>query len=119
MEIMVFRVEHAVCGIGPYRALEVIPELQQFCDEITKQHSNSYSHPTPQADGIRNVLDVWRDYYCGFLYLEDLERWFDGWMESLLKEGFVVAKYLTDYDDIVVGNSGQIIFKKKDEKRVA
>ena len=108
--ITVYRVEHKEDGIGPYRH----NKGSDFYHQINRDHGDE-NHPADWEDGffekeINHPLSN-RHHKFGFLSMGDVKEWFDGYLPSLRKHGFVVKKYTTPRKNVIVGNSGkQVIF---------
>lgn len=98
----VYRYEDA-SGRGPYTACPTM-EL----GFALEPHYRSAEHPGPQQDGIDLNKVPW-DWRCGFLYMEDLRRWFAGLHDVLTDAGFTIQTYMVPEDCIWVGNR-QVVF---------
>lgn len=104
----VYRMENEK-GQGPYRMNG--PKLS----EMIIKHSDSPNHPTPFEDGEPFENEICKDisdYLFGFLYIEDLKEWFNGYLEELQEYGFHIAVYKV-YGEIRCGKK-QVAFLKNE-----
>lgn len=98
----IYRVEN-VYGDGPYTSGEDFTSM--FMD-----HSISPNHPSAFYNG--EPLELVKDapqYYCGFLFLEDLFDWFKGYIQLLYSRGFKIVVY--QYPDEPLCGKSQVAFK--------
>jgi len=98
--------------LGPYQGslLKHTPRLvREVLEHMWEQHF--HTRPLPQRDGIV-LSELPADCRFGFLYREDLDRWFDGYMDALSQAGFHVVCYQVDEDRIALGHSGQVAFDR-------
>lgn len=100
--IPVYRYENEH-GYGPYVSSSSVDLMFALAP-----HYSSALHPSPQQDGIDISKIPW-DWRCGFLYMADLQRWFDGIHDKLADDGFTIKTYMVPEDDIWLG-SRQVVF---------
>lgn len=111
MLVNFYRVEYPKYNrAGPYSAWNYIEDkeesirMEELTYRMATDHTDDPLRPRPEEDGL--------GYHAhrltfGFLYIEDLYRWFDGWLDRLLVEGFIIASYAIPYEKIRCGHSGQ------------
>lgn len=101
----VYRVEHVQSGKGPYNHewLE--------SDRIGRAHSLKSDHPAAMWD-VPASLNLYPDFKCGFINMNDLFRWFGGWLPMLLKNEFRVAVHDVPEGKIHRGQC-QVIFETR------
>lgn len=100
----IYRVENAA-GYGPYSS------GHSFVD-MFNNHSGSFKHPTVFArNEPLEFIDEHHEYFCGFLFLEDLLDWFKGYMQLLYSTEFKIVVY--QYFDEPLCGKTQVAFKKK------
>lgn len=87
----VYRVEHAVDGLGPYQqAFDVCDDDDlarlALVETLNAVHSCSPDHPVLGVDiPEASVRDI-----CAFESMESMSTWFEGFMELLLEYGYVI-----------------------------
>jgi hypothetical protein len=105
----VYRVEYDD-GVGPYQT-----ELANIWEEygrcrlsfaLTSAHDNPDTHPVAQIPWGVNQL-------CGFRSMQDLFRWFGGWLPLLIRCGARVAVYSIEPSSITYEDKHQIAFERK------
>jgi hypothetical protein len=115
----IYRVEHGERGHGPY----IIPfdedvddESQEYYDltvlaeDLISTHADE-DHPAP--------MHMPRSHVCGFESLGHLEVWFDGFMQALDSEGYVIAEFDVPFDQFrYVEGHGQVAFVKESSQRI-
>lgn len=106
----VYRVEDE-SGTGPYNAYKFL----SLCKMIDS-HNSSPKHPNPFQKGepFEKYLQInypHTAYVFGFLYLEDLCDWFNGYFDLLQENGFGISMYHVP-SKILCGKS-QIAFLKE------
>jgi len=126
---LVYRVEHAVLGGGPYRPYgqdhdrgeEFWPEgadeeLRRFSDDLCDAHgwyegdADGVLRPTGSRDGLR--VTAGRIYGCPSV--ATLRRWFNRYGSALEENGFVVTLYAVPEAHISRGLSKmQVAFDPK------
>lgn len=116
----VYRVEHPISGIGPYRHEEEGQFRNELISLMGEEHSKymfgkieNNPHPGGYADfsDFEIVATGIQKIQFGFESMEQLVTWFDTWLDYLFEMGFVISEYLVD--SVVVGKSGkQVIFNK-------
>jgi hypothetical protein len=103
-DVEVYRIEHAETREGPYGGSPISYAL-------ANDHAEE-SHPSPAEDRIvYHVWDVPREWYCALTTREGLLEWFEGWTDRLHENGFVLARYLVDADEVYPGRV-QLMFNK-------
>lgn len=110
--IEVYRVEHIVTGIGPYRHLNPDGSIADIIYEMDEDHSfnTDCSHPHPSVDG--SIGGIRYGELCGFSDIDDLHDWFEGYLGKLWDLGFVIEYYLVPTDDVRHGNY-QVVFNRQ------
>lgn len=85
-------------GIGPYQNAE-------FAYTMGTRHTDSIKHRSPYMSGryLMNPVEL-----CGFRTMQDLFRWFGGYLPILLKNGYQIVKVegTLRYEDCC-----QVVFK--------
>ena len=98
--ITVYRIEHKKTkrkngiGFGCYIVREI--EIKgDWHNRMSNDHNNNETHPGMRDDlpNFYNINDD-RDFYCAFKSIDDLKRWFRGYLTDIKKNGFVIKKYL-------------------------
>jgi hypothetical protein len=117
----VYRYEDAD-GRGPYNSDEwVNPSDQQ---DLLAQHNNDGIH-RPWYTWLSQLLEdnvlpedefdpkeVTHEYRSGTDSREALDAWFDGWTDTLERNGFKVVEYEVPDNQVVMAKSGlQVAFK--------
>lgn len=86
----VWRVHHASdASYGPLAGEGVItPEL-------------AYDLPyNPWSDGITEMTE---DHYCGCIDIANVRQWFEGFIDLLSENSFVLSEFEVPEDDILIG----------------
>lgn len=112
MKTKVYRLEKD--GRGPYidPPDDISSEEQLILEKMNTVHSfkkvnGVYTHPSASNDF--NNPDI--ALYCGFKSLEDLKKWFRGFLAPLKRMGFIITIYKVDPKWIQIGNSNkQLMF---------
>jgi hypothetical protein len=111
----VFRYEHPTHKCGPYLRCHGI-------DSIKDAHNNLESRHTPGAseDGLD---DPWEKLIGGYRFacpsIQLLNKWFEGFHDTLREAGFIVAVYEVPTSHVKVGASGlQCAFNIRHAKRL-
>ena len=77
-----YRVENDQ-GVGPYQ-----DAAGTFRSNMGLAHSWHSAHPSPARSGYAmRMVD-----YCAFNNMQDLFRWFGGWLPMLIRDGYHVVK---------------------------
>lgn len=99
--MLVFRVEHKQTGIGPYH------NETSSLSEMRQAHSDE-EHPSWRSD--LRLVDA--NYYAGFSNPNELIYWFWGFFSDLTNQGFHVAIYEVNPENVEIGLSEkQLAFK--------
>lgn len=112
--MLVYRVEHAKHGHGPYRSSEMVNE---GCVKLSKELMDAFSldtHPVPCLDGIH---DLDSEEYCGFESLYQLHDWFGRYLQDLHIAGYHVAVFDVPENTVRKGNK-QVVFRRMKEEPV-
>lgn len=80
-------------------------------DELCAQFATKAAFYQALDAAAADLAVLKRHHQCGFISLEDLLTWFDGWMTPLEEEGFVVAVYEVEEEAIRHG-AHQVTFPK-------
>lgn len=107
----IFRYECPVTGCGPYQIGN--PDLEN----MGHFHDASKEHPKPEDDF--RMWHFWHssNIFFGFKSLEDLNNWFNGFHEIILKHGFRIAVYEVNSGNVIFSKSGkQLVFRKNKSK---
>ena len=104
--ITVYRIENEN-GNGPYQN---IPELE----DMRRAHDDE-NHPEWEfdldAETYNKIKDT--DYVSGFKSKKQLNNWFKGYLNLILKLGFKIKKFKISENNIVYDkHNKQIMFKK-------
>jgi hypothetical protein len=101
----IYRVEHDD-GIGPYstRRRWANSLQEEINDELAEAHNDSDEHPLVYYD-VKNAYDIVSgdSRRCGFISIEQLFRWFDGFMDKLEEAGYKIVVYEVPPQFICVG----------------
>jgi hypothetical protein len=106
--MLVYRVENSEGG-GPYTFYsfdKADKAVVAVSNALKEAHNESHHHPPPHSDGISFVRHYER---CGFVSIEDLVQWFDGWLQKLHDVGFRMAIYDVPTDRVRAGEK-QVVF---------
>lgn len=105
--IKVYRVEN-VDGRGPYQSNSAdTPELIDMSKwHVDENHPEIY-FDIPDFEKIPNAYDF--KWLCGFLTLNSLREWFDGYIPALNRAGFQIKEYMVPKTKVYVG-SKQVLF---------
>lgn len=115
--MLVWRLEKN--GIGPYTYDEYHQDLPHSEQEILNDLNNFHNpHPYPKNPAHPPVSEdigkFDKEMVCGFKSIEDLRKWFKGFLRELKKIGFEVKVYTTN--EYIEGRSGkQLMFKPLDK----
>lgn len=63
----------------------------EWYDEMKDKHANPHTHPNIHVDDMTDFPRL--GYFCCFAKLLDLEMWFEGYLELLAEEGYVIHVY--------------------------
>ncbi len=63
----------------------------EWYEEMKDKHSNENTHPNIHFDELSVLTRL--GYFCCFATLTDLENWFEGYLDLLVEEGFVIHEY--------------------------
>ena len=122
----VYRIEHtemkSLCsdqvGHGCYVNNPIDAE---WYEEMKDLHSDSDTHPNIHVDELTDFTRL--DYVCCFATLLDLENWFEGYIDLLAEEGYVIHEYEIEGEPIhglsmkqAMFDPDKIISRKKFEK---
>lgn len=110
---IIYRVEHAASGVGPYNVEDV--DDDRLWDMVCA-HSDP-CHPAPQSDGRFPHLELAVCHRFGFDTRHDLALWFHGWLDTLDELGFVLAVYRAPSEAVLVGDV-QVAFDIERAERV-
>lgn len=111
----VYRIEHSTLsenhsdgiGFGPYRSDGPF----SLSSDMSDDHSyGSNERPEIFGDtlsGLDRDRMMDNNFYCACPTISSLKTWFDGWMEDLKEEGYVVVEYTVNDSDIVPTKSGK------------
>lgn len=84
---MFYRVENAN-GVGPYNS-DTLKHQDMRDDHASPQFGEIDNHPSPTFNG-----HAWRDEeLSAFQTLDQLHKWFDGYLPELLADGYHIATY--------------------------
>lgn len=111
-KVLVYRLENKQ-GIGPYQS------QHKYHRHLNRQSIDT-GHPGWMDDNI--ITQIWttskvifrgeREYRAGFTTLDQLQGWFAGHLNQLLKAGFIIKLYCIEGKDVIYSKSGkQIAFK--------
>lgn len=95
-QVVVYRVEHAATGRGPYR--------EEFYDQMVTMHEehDMGSHPAPHKDGMDTYVLSYMLF--GFESTEQLDAWFEPKFKQMLHDlGFIIREYMVPIDSVEVG----------------
>lgn len=84
--------------------------LYDSLEHMYERHRNGLTHPG-MRDDFPNYESV-SSFYCACLSLDGLQRWFDGFLEDLIKLGCDIVEYIVS--DVVVAISKKQCFFKND-----
>ncbi len=92
--MLIYRLEDEA-GYGPYQTGKSIPEMEDA-------HSNDMdNHPAIYRDVDGFVANK---HLCGFISLDQLKTWFDGWLSNLLNQGYKVIEIRINAQHVLVGD---------------
>lgn len=119
--MLVYRVEHAD-GLGPYQYwgrgedMDFVKSVAQLHHDFVNDHlaRGRLKHPDASRD-CKGFTDGF--HFCGFKAVEDLQRWFRGFIERLHSLGFVLGVYEILDQRVIVGEY-QVGFPKREAKLV-
>jgi hypothetical protein len=63
----------------------------EWYEEMKDKHANTDTHPNIHFDELSVLTRL--GYFCCFATLTDLENWFEGYLDLLAEEGFVIHEY--------------------------
>ena len=63
----------------------------EWYEEMRDRHCDPDTHPNIHLDDLTDFGKL--DYFCCFATLTDLENWFEGYLNLLAQEGYVVHEY--------------------------
>ncbi len=112
----VFRVE-TLDGNGPYQTSNLSEEQRTQLLEMYDDHSDIAEHPSPWLD--RYLGDIKKDEYCGFVSVGQLRQWFNGWLDILTEQEFVVTVYDVPCDVVRASHHQALIRNVADYPQVA
>lgn len=103
MDVPIYRVErhdHKRGWCGPYthQRKKTSCKLRR----MIRIHNNSSFHPLPPPSVLGDPVSR-----CGFLTLEKLEQWFEGYLDHLFRLKFVIVEYS---GEIVYRDPFQVVF---------
>ena len=97
---IVYRVEHETISVYKNKNIGQgcyvnRPIEADWYERMREEHANSYIHPNIWVDGMECFTDRENGdiYYCCFSSIELLETWFEGYLDLLAEEGFIVVEY--------------------------
>lgn len=103
-KVSVFRVENSR-GWGPYQS-EFYPD--EYAGDLTDMAYDHNKYPTPFYDGFEAFSE---EHFCGFLSVDHLIEWFEGYLDLLFEAGYRVAEYSILNKNIVKGcKTNQVFF---------
>ena len=118
--MIAYRLEHKEYKCGIYRLHDAIrsnTDTLELSIMIGSAHGD-YSHPAAWEDIMGWDFDEHKDYICAYPSLNGLREWFTGYLNDIIKLGFVINVYDAGYD-YMEGQSGkQIAFNKTNAKLV-
>ena len=110
--MIVWRVEHRSSREGPYT------RYGEKLYRMGSAHSNPNSHPNTSRDGLCDHFPSDRRH--GFDCEEAMLRWFQGYGEALVEEGFMATRYEVPDEFVKVGRSGkQCVFQASAAREVS
>ena len=106
----IVRFEHPDNGFGPYHSGFLPPEVN---DRLFDEHSDE-EHP---GMGVVIAEQGHKGHgYCGWFAacetLEDLEWWFDGFVDEIIESGHGIVEYDVPVDACLFHDWGQVLFQK-------
>ena len=112
--MIAYRLEHKEYKCGIYRLHDAIrsnTNILELSIMIGSAHGD-YSHPAAWEDIMGWDFDKHKDYICACPSMAELKEWFTGYLNDIIKLGFVINVYDVHYD-YMIGHSGkQIAFNK-------
>lgn len=102
--------EHTYLGFpsGPYFSAGLPLEIVVNTSGMGDAHSWEPKHPSPSEDPELGWVKA--DERCGFNSLNALFDWFDGFINLLRENGFVMYMYEVPEKYVRVGKFGQALF---------
>lgn len=102
--------EHTYQGFpsGPYVSAGLTPEIVMNMRPMGDAHSWEPSHPSPISDP--ELCWIKDDERCGFISLDALFDWFEGFINLLRENGFIMYVYEVPECHVRIGAFGQVIF---------
>lgn len=115
--MLIYRVEKDngdIIGVGPYGGSSYSFAGIQLLDEMCMAHCNEETHPSI-GDDLRGVEIgcEWQELHCACPTLEALLDWFDGFIDRLGEEKFIVVEY--EVSQFIMGNSRRQCFFTEDD----
>lgn len=106
-------------GEGPYRSPYTDLRQQMMDEHDNEWRGNEYQstkHPSAGRDFLWFQAGV---DYCGFASPGEVSRWFEGYLDGLLAEGYVIAEYEIDPAKVKHGReSDQLAFPLREAERI-
>lgn len=93
---------------GPYVSAGLTSEIVMDMRPMGDAHSWEPSHPSPISDP--ELCWIRDDERCGFISLDELFDWFEGFINLLRENGFVMYVYEVPGEYVRVGGFGQALF---------
>lgn len=98
--ITIYRIEHSRAsrengmGYGPYIIEDKVRLTGHWYERMCNNHMH-LTHPG-MRDDMPNYYEISdkSNFYCGFQSIEDMKKWFKGYVTGMKKDGFVIKKYL-------------------------
>lgn len=116
----IYRVEDEE-GIGPYRMREFDDDKNNLADDLCRTHDGVSDHPTPDNDFNHYISSK---EVCAFVSLNDLNVWFDEFLDRLEDCGYLITEYDVPTESVIGGHTftGQCVVPrcvlKKSERRI-
>ena len=107
--VTVYRVEQPD-GSGPYFDRYGAYRWDDRLERMRSDHSDE-AHPSPRQDPMLETIDIY-EQSC-FESLEQLTKWFKGWMVRLAEEGYAVSEYSVQQGLVRYGEHQAVVYAKK------
>lgn len=106
--MLVYRVQHKETGLGPYHPQTEECKLlkRRLCDSHDDIMNPALCDAFNTADADRIIKN---EYVFGFLSLEELYTWFDGFIQDLCQCGYEIVIYDVGDDCVCIGHK-QVAF---------
>ena len=112
--MLVYRIEHKDNNIGPYWNDDSYKRNNPAIREMGIKHTND-NHPSMWNDCNQYKIKDVEAYHCAFISLNQLSVWFEGWLQIIHDNDYIIATYETD--DYRIGTY-QVVFNKSSATRI-